>query len=136
VDSVVYADVLEHIEEDGEEVLAASRLLRAGGHLVVMVPAHQWLYSPFDARVGHYRRYSRKRLIGLTPAGFRVVQFKYLDSAGLALSAANRLLLRSGMPSRNQVALWDRVFVEASKVVDPLFGFRFGKSCVVVWCKN
>jgi len=136
VDSIVYADVLEHIEADGEEVLAASRLLKTGGHLVVLVPAHQWLYSPFDAGVGHYRRYSRKRLLCLTPPGFRMVELKFLDATGLALSAANRLLLRSGMPNRSQVALWDRFFIKASKFADPLFGFRFGKSCVVVWRKD
>ena len=41
--------------------LAADRL-RPGGHLIVLAPAHQWLFTPFDAEIGHFRRYSRQTL--------------------------------------------------------------------------
>ena len=55
-DTVLYIDVLEHIEADAEELAAAADLLRPGGHLIVLVPAFPFLYSPFDASVGHHRR--------------------------------------------------------------------------------
>jgi 2-polyprenyl-3-methyl-5-hydroxy-6-metoxy-1,4-benzoquinol methylase len=132
-DSIVYADVLEHIETDGDELRAAANRLQVGGYLVVLVPAHQWLYSPFDARIGHFRRYSKQQLKGLTPPNTRLMLLRYLDSAGLFASAANRVLLRSADPSPRQIRTWDRYFIPASRITDPLLGFRFGKSLIGVW---
>jgi hypothetical protein len=58
-----------------------------------------------------------------------------LDSAGLLASLANRLLLRSAMPSPEQIAFWDRVLVPISRVLDTLFGRRLGKTVVAVWSR-
>src|SRR5262245_9087881 len=55
-DTILYLDVLEHIEDDSSELRLAARHLRRGGHLIVLAPAHQWLYSPFDSAIGHFRR--------------------------------------------------------------------------------
>lgn len=134
-DSVVYIDVLEHIEEDRAELMAAWRLLRPGGHLVVLSPAFSWLYTAFDKAVGHFRRYHRAGLLGIGPAGAKPVLVRYLDSVGLLASLANRLLLRSGMPTQSQVLTWDRLMVPFSKVVDPLVGHAFGRSILAVWQK-
>ena len=30
------------------------------GRLIVLSPAHQWLYTAFDRRIGHFRRYTRR----------------------------------------------------------------------------
>src|SRR5579872_4366058 len=40
-DTIIYIDVLEHIENDRDELLAAGTHLRPGGHLIVLSPAHQ-----------------------------------------------------------------------------------------------
>ena len=68
-DAVLYIDVLEHIEDDRGELERATRLLREGGYLIVLSPAHQWLFSPFDEAIGHFRRYDRRSLGALQPAG-------------------------------------------------------------------
>ena len=31
--------------------------LNYGGHLIILVPAHQKIYSKLDKAVGHYKRY-------------------------------------------------------------------------------
>ncbi|HEX6940635.1 MAG TPA: methyltransferase domain-containing protein [Longimicrobiales bacterium] len=132
-DAILYVDVLEHIRDDAGEVRAAAARLRPGGHLVVLCPAHPWLYSPFDARIGHYRRYTRKSLRSLGPPGLELCRLRYLDSVGLLASAANRWLLRSDAPGAGQIAVWDRVMVRASRVLDPLLAYRIGKSVLAVW---
>lgn len=132
-DAILYIDVLEHIEDDVEEVRLATRRLRPGGRLVVLAPAHQWLYSPFDAAIGHHRRYSRAALVALTRDDLRLTMLRSLDTVGLLASAGNRFLLRDAHPTPGQIRLWDRVLVRASKVVDPLFGYRLGKSVLAVW---
>ncbi len=59
LDCVYSANVLEHIPDDVGILEHASRVLRPGGRFVAVVPAGGWLYSKFDAKVGHYRRYTR-----------------------------------------------------------------------------
>lgn len=132
-DSILYIDVLEHIADDAAELAAAARHLAPGGHLVVLSPAHRFLFSPFDEAVGHYRRYSLAELTGLAPPGCALVRTRMLDSAGFLASLANRLVLREAEPSRGQIAFWDRVLVPLSRIFDRLTGYRFGKTVVAVW---
>lgn len=135
-DTLLYVDVLEHIEDDRGEVSAAVDRLRPGGALVVLSPAHDWLFTAFDESIGHFRRYDRGSLRELTPAGARLERFRYLDSVGVAASAANRLVLRSGMPTAAQIRFWDRLMVPISRLVDPLLRYQFGKSVFAVWRKR
>ena len=76
-DTILYIDVLEHIHDDRRELAEASRHLASGGHLVVVSPAHNWLYTPFDKAVGHYRRYNRQSLGAIGPGGTRCVSLHY-----------------------------------------------------------
>ena len=51
-DSVIYIDVLEHIEDDRAELAAAASHLHLGGHLVVLSPAYQFPVPLFPVRSG------------------------------------------------------------------------------------
>jgi SAM-dependent methyltransferase len=132
-DTIIYIDVLEHIENDRAELNQAALRLRPGGHLIVLSPAHQRLFSPFDAAIGHFRRYNRPMLRAISPAGLRLERMRYLDSAGMILSAANMALLRQSMPTRVQLRFWDRWIVPVSGVLDGLFRYSVGKTIIAVW---
>ena len=135
-DSILYIDVLEHIEADRKEITRAAGLLRPGGQLVVLSPAHEWLFTPFDQAIGHHRRYTRKSLRKLTPSGLTITRAIYLDSVGMLASLANRLLLKSPEPTLRQVVFWDRFLVRTSTLLDRLLGYRVGKSVLTVWTKD
>jgi SAM-dependent methyltransferase len=132
-DTILYIDVLEHIEDDRGELERAARLLKPGGRIVALSPAHQWLFTPFDAAIGHYRRYSKRTLAAIRPAGLDLVRLVYLDSIGLFASLANKLLLHQSKPNPKQIAFWDRVLVRMSTVVDPMIGRSLGRSVLAVW---
>lgn len=132
-DSVLYIDVLEHIEHDREELERAATLLRDGGCLVVLCPAHQELYSELDRAVGHFRRYDAKTLTACGPPALALEEVFYLDSVGMLASLANRALLKSGQPSIGQIKVWDRLMIPLSRLIDPCVGRRLGKSVVAVW---
>jgi SAM-dependent methyltransferase len=134
-DTIVYIDVLEHIEDDAAELTRAARRLLPGGRLIILSPAHQWLFTPFDARIGHFRRYNRKSLLAVRPTGLQLERIFYLDSVGLLASLGNRLLLRSSMPTRGQISLWDGWMVPASRILDRMTGRVLGKSIVAVFTK-
>ncbi len=133
-DSVTYIDVLEHIEDDRAEVARAAKHLKPGGHLIVLSPAHQFLYTPFDKSIGHFRRYSKSEIKNVViGSGLTHVRSIYLDSVGTVASLANRFLLRSKMPTKKQIVFWDRILVRASGVVDPLLFRAVGKSILSIW---
>lgn len=132
-DSIVYVDVLEHLEDDQRELEQAALRLKTGGALVVLAPAHQSLMSEFDRAIGHFRRYNRKTLGVLSPAGVRVEESFYLDSVGLLLSLANRWILRQPTPRYGQVVFWDRFIIPLSRIADRLLRKSLGKSVVVIW---
>lgn len=74
-------DVLEHLEKPKDLLAEIYRVLKPGGICLVTVPAHEWLFSNFDANIGHYRRYSRKNLLwSLDGAGFRSNYSQFLFS--------------------------------------------------------
>jgi len=132
-DSILYLDVLEHIEDDNAELARAAEHLEPAGTLVVLTPAHPWLFSRFDEAIGHHRRYTKATLERVAPKGLELELLFYLDSVGLLASLANRLLLKSGTPTSGQITLWDRVLVPCSRWLDPLLGYSAGKSILGVW---
>ena len=131
--TILYIDVLEHIEDDRAEVARAAQLLAPRGTLIVLSPAFQQLFSEFDRSVGHYRRYTRASLAAVMPASLRKVRLGYLDSVGFLASLANRALLRQSLPSRRQIATWDRMMIPVSRILDPLLARGFGRSVVAVY---
>jgi SAM-dependent methyltransferase len=135
-DTILYMDVLEHIEDDRGEVARATRHLRPGGHLIGLSPAHQWLFTPFDQAIGHCRRYHRSGFGALKNDELETVRLVYLDSIGLFASLANKIFLKSAMPRPSQIAFWDQVLVRISRVVDPILGYSAGKSVLAVWRKK
>ncbi len=132
-DTILYIDVLEHIENDREELECAASRIRTGGRIIVLSPAHPKLFTPFDAAIGHFRRYNRSMLRSIAPRSLRLEQLLYLDSAGLLLSLTNLLFLRQSMPTKAQLLIWDRWIIPVSRVLDRFLFNSVGKSILGVW---
>jgi 2-polyprenyl-3-methyl-5-hydroxy-6-metoxy-1,4-benzoquinol methylase len=132
-DAILYIDVLEHIQDDSGELRRASAHLNPGGALIVLSPAHPWLFTPFDRAIGHYRRYTKASLRAAAPGNLHGEKLIYLDSVGMLASLGNRLLLDSSMPTAAQIKTWDSVLVPCSRWLDPLLGGTVGKSVLGVW---
>jgi len=59
---VTCLDVIEHIEDENDVLLEINRVLKPGGHLVITVPAYQFLFSYWDQLLHHKRRYTTRNL--------------------------------------------------------------------------
>jgi SAM-dependent methyltransferase len=71
-------DVLEHIEDDIRALKEINVALKSGGLLILTVPAYKFLWSYFDRRSRHQRRYSKSELIAkLEQAGFAIRKVSY-----------------------------------------------------------
>ena len=135
-DSVLYVNVLEHVEHEREQLAAAHAALRPGGHLLVFVPALAWLYSDFDREVGHYRRYSRDALERVVVhAGFEVVDSHWFDVAGIVPWYVHFTVLGRRM-GRGTVSLYDRLVVPVMRTVERLAPPGIGKNIVLVARRN
>jgi len=130
--SILYIDVLEHIENDAEELQRAANNLAVGGNLIVLSPAHNWLYSPFDSAVGHHRRYNKNMIKKMAPPMLHMKRLSYVDSVGILASLGNRLLLSQSIPKASQIRFWDNYMVPISRVLDLVLGYRMGKSVFAV----
>jgi protein-L-isoaspartate O-methyltransferase len=135
-DTILYIDVIEHIEKDSLELESISKHLSLGGHLIVLVPAYQFLFSEFDKAIGHYRRYDKSMLRLSVPKYLAEKRLYYLDSLGLCASLANKMLLKQSNPTVDQVQLWDKLIVPISKITDVIVRKAFGKSLIGVWKKS
>lgn len=132
-DTVLYIDVLEHIKEDKKELENIAKHVKPGGHVIVLSPAHQYLFTEFDRQVGHCRRYNKQQLKAIKPESLDIVCLKYIDSVGMLASLGNKLLLKSGNPTLGQVKLWDRLMIPISQKVDTLTRYTLGKSILSVY---
>jgi SAM-dependent methyltransferase len=75
---VLMMDVLEHVDDDVELLRVYSRNLPADGHVLITVPAFQFLWSGHDAFLEHRRRYTRGMVVRMvTAAGLEVVRCRY-----------------------------------------------------------
>ena len=99
-DSAVCFNVLEHIADHAGALGAIRERLRPGGHLLLLVPSHPFLYGPIDAAFEHERRYAKEPLRTLLEtAGFRVVELRRVNPVGaLGWLVAGRVLRRSEIP--------------------------------------
>ena len=126
-------NVLEHIADDVAGLRGASRLVRPGGAVVLVVPAFSVAMSRFDREIGHYRRYTERTLRrALEDAGLAVAELRYLNAPGLLAWIAGMRLLR--MAPREGVVLraWDRVVVPPTRALERRWRPPFGQSLLAV----
>lgn len=117
-DLIALFDVLEHVREDFESLVALRRQLRPGGLFILTVPAFPFLWSAHDARHHHFRRYRRGPLRhALLRAGFRVERISYFNTWLFPAIASVRLVkkaLRSpGSDAEHLPPLWLNGFLES-----------------------
>ena len=81
--TVLCLNLLEHIDDDLSALRNMECALRPGGKLIVLVPAHPWLYGSMDEMFGHRRRYRRSELESkMKGAGF-ACRTEYFNLAGI-----------------------------------------------------
>jgi SAM-dependent methyltransferase len=132
-DTIVLINVLEHIEDDLAAVKELVACLKPGGHVVIWVPGLPHLYSDFDRRIGHYRRYRIDDLTWMVQsAGADVLDAHYANAPGaVAWWILARHLGRN--PTRKAaVRLYDRNLIPIIRRIESLGRPPFGQSIFCV----
>jgi hypothetical protein len=132
-DSIIYVNVLEHIEDDELELATVQQTLTTSGRVFLFVPALPWLYGAFDERVGHVRRYTKRSLEQkLERAGFKTLMSTYFDSVGIAPWWIKYCLLRSEKMGPAGVRFYDRFVVPAVSRMESVISPPLGKNVIMV----
>lgn len=94
-DLIAILDVLEHLDDDHNSLVALRKRLAPTGTLLISVPAIPWLWSRHDEIHHHKRRYMRKQLIDrVADAGLNVFDAGYFNSLLFPLALAQRSMAK------------------------------------------
>jgi SAM-dependent methyltransferase len=98
-DVVLLLDVLEHFSDEQRLLADVRGLVRTGGHVLVSVPAFQFLWSEHDEVLQHVRRYRAGELRRvLEAARFAVERITYTNAVAFPPAVVVRgLLARLGL---------------------------------------
>ena len=109
-DSVICFNVLEHIKDDRKALKNMFDLLRSNGKLIILIPAHELLFSAFDKSLGHFRRYNKNGIVKkLKDVGFKNISVRYLNWwAALGWFVFFRLTGWKQMP-KDEVGIFNRL---------------------------
>jgi 2-polyprenyl-3-methyl-5-hydroxy-6-metoxy-1,4-benzoquinol methylase len=132
-DSIVLINVLEHIADDLGALRDLRELLKPGGRLLVFSPAFDGLYSDFDHKIGHFRRYRRSQLVTVADrAGLEYVDARYVNSIGAFAWWLFARRLRQTPTQGWSVKLYDRVVVPTLRKIEARREPGLGQSVFLV----
>lgn len=131
-DSIVCLNVLEHIKNDKLALSNMFKLLKTGGKLILLVPAHEFLYGGIDKSIGHFRRYNKLGISKmLEEAGFRVGKLRSVNFLGaLGWFLAGKILKKTLVGERS-IELFNLVapiFLQMENIIE----FPFGTSILAI----
>jgi 2-polyprenyl-3-methyl-5-hydroxy-6-metoxy-1,4-benzoquinol methylase len=135
-DTLFALNVVEHIEDDRLSLANSKKLLKKGGHLIILVPAYQWLYNRFDTELEHYRRYDKKSLREIFLSNeFEVLKSKHFNFTGIFGWFISGKLQNNRTIPKGQMALYNKL-VPIFKCIDAILFNSAGLSVVLVGKKN
>lgn len=135
--SAVMVNVLEHIEDDAGTLTELHRRLEPSGTLLIWVPAFPLLFSDFDRRLGHFRRYRRRPLTGLIErAGFRIETCHHANLPGWFSWLLLVRLAKWEPTGEAQVQLFDKRIVPVVRAVEERVRPPIGQSLFVAATKS
>jgi SAM-dependent methyltransferase len=129
LDLIYSLNVFEHIEEDCILFANLVSKLRKGGRILIYVPAVPLLFSKFDARIGHLRRYTKRSLSQLLgDTVLQEVEIRSHDPLGAFVALAYKFLINSGSIDATALQFYDRRIFPISVWMENHFPFPFGKN--------
>ncbi len=131
-DTIVCINVIEHIEDDVAAAKKMCDILEPGGRVIVLAPAFSFLYSPYDRKVGHYRRYTKATLrTTLESAGFQMKRLYYFNMLGALGWLVVFKFLKRDFAGEGNVSLQEKM-VPFLKFIERAISPPFGLSVIAV----
>ncbi len=133
-DTIINVNVLEHIENDLDELKLYARILAPDkGNLCLFLPARPEIYAPIDTLFGHYRRYTRASLVKkLHDTGFEIKKIRYSNLIGYFGWAAEFRWRKKTTFSPWKIALFDTVIWPVMSRIERVIPPPIGQSLIAI----
>lgn len=134
-DSIFLLNVIEHLEEDARALRNCNYLLKPSGHLIVLTPAYQWLYSRLDKELGHFKRYRLKEMQKLLlQESFSLLKGHYFNFTGIpGWLLFGKIFMRKSLGT--EMSAFNAI-VPFAKLIDKIIFKKAGLSVIVAGIKN
>jgi 2-polyprenyl-3-methyl-5-hydroxy-6-metoxy-1,4-benzoquinol methylase len=130
-DTVFALNVVEHIYDHKLAIQNCKKLLRKGGHIIILVPAYNFLYNRFDKELEHYRRYTKASLSEIISPTFTIIHEQYFNFIGMfGWYFSGRILNKKTIP-KGQMKIYNKL-VPIFKIIDKIVLNKMGLSVIKV----
>jgi SAM-dependent methyltransferase len=131
-DTVFLLNVIEHLRDDLSAMEYCRFLLKPEGQLIVLAPAYSWLFCRMDRELGHYRRYTSKKLASVIErAGFFITKRHYFNFFGMAGWGFFGKLLGSRQIRSTEMKFYNKL-VPMARLLDKITRRSVGLSAIVI----
>ena len=134
-DLIFSSNVLEHIEQDSKTTANLKKMLKKDGYLIIAVPAFNLLFSEFDFKVGHFRRYNVKMLKKICDQNdLEIEDMKFFDSSGFFILLIMKFLRISSCKkiTAKNLIFYDKIIVRINIILDLIFKKICGKNIILI----
>ena len=125
-DNIVCLNVLEHIKDDLLALNNLFKLLKPEGRLILLIPAHQFLYGEIDRSIDHFRRYDKAKISRMLKGiGFKIIKSRKLNFLGaVGWFIAGKVFKETAVKQGN-IKIFNLVapiFLELENLIEPPIG--------------
>lgn len=125
-DTIICLNVLEHIKDDQRALENMYYLLKKEGILILLVPAHDFLFGEIDKSIGHFRRYNKNKLeILMKEIGYQIQKARRLNFFGAIGWWFAAKLLKNKNVDKGKISLFNvlaPLILPAEDLLEPPFG--------------
>ncbi len=131
-DTVISANVMEHVKDDRAFFRNCCKCLKNGGRIVKLVPALRANFGSLDRSDSHYRRYEKQDLSALAAEnGLEVLRLFPMNFAGALGWFYHGKVLKKTVHPDGDLALFNRL-IPAIKIAEAALGVPFGLNLILV----
>lgn len=132
-DSILLINVLEHIKDDLAALNNLANLLKPKGKIIILVPAHKFLFNCIDVEVGHYRRYNLQELKSKISQKkislYKIFYFNFMPIFAWYLIGT---ILKNSSINEKAMGFYDKMVPSFKFIENKIFKKRFGISLIAI----
>ncbi|MEI9942601.1 MAG: methyltransferase domain-containing protein [Chitinophagaceae bacterium] len=135
-DTVIALNVIEHINDDNLAIGNCKKLIKENGRVIILVPAFLFLHNSLDKELGHYKRYTKKKLRELLEQEkLKVIHSKYFNTAGMVGWWLTGSVLKKKIISKGLLRFYNKL-VPLFRLMDKVTNRFAGLSVIAVAVKS
>jgi len=137
IDTCIVINVLEHIKDDARVINNIYNILNINGNLILLIPAHKYLYNIIDKSVGHIRRYNKRDIDRILESSrFKLIESHYFNFTAIFGWILNGSIMKKNVINEKFLSFYDRL-VPLLKIFERYILFKkMGMSMILVLNKS